>query len=239
MHGRTSRAAYPGCDLWAHRAYLGSTLIVAGSWGVRVEVGRRRWTSSPCALGSLLCAQTSDSASRISTTSSAELIAALREPLRVAFAGRVSMGKFALVEARCFRRRSLRRVIVDPAEVVDRFEVARLRASRAHPADDSRRQAFLTPAGCFRPPIRCPTANAEDRVLLPYAPILNRITLVDTPGLESLTKLSPTGRRSPYFPVLPAAIADADALVYMMGTGTTVTRRLSRPSTNLPPSVRA
>ena len=60
----------------------------------------------------------------------------------------------------------------------------------------------------------------EVRVLLPYAAILNRITIIDTPGLESLNEATSNRTNESLFSRdSRAAIADADALVYLMGTG--------------------
>jgi len=152
----------------------------------------------------------------------AKLIAALREPLRVAFAGRVSMGKSTLVNA-------LLQAPVAPSgdgettRVVNRFEGGDFERVELILRDDSRRQAFLTPAGVLPPAYPVPNEQIREvRVLLPYAPILNRITLVDTPGLESLNEaVSNRTSESLFSRDSRAAIADADALVYMMGTGTT------------------
>ncbi len=149
------------------------------------------------------------------------LIQALHEPLRVAFAGRVSMGKSTLVNA-------LLQAPVAPmgdretTKVVTRFEAGEFERVELKLRDGTKRQAFLTPTGVL-PPIYPVSSEQlrEVRVLLPYAPVLRRITLIDTPGLESLNEAASNRTNESLFSRdSRAAIADADALVYLMRTGT-------------------
>ncbi len=151
----------------------------------------------------------------------ARLILALHEPLRVAFAGRVSMGKSTLVNA-------LLQAPVAPmgdretTKVVTRFEAGDFERVELTLRSGSKRQAFLTPAGVLPPAYPVSSDQIREvRVLLPYAPILNRLTIIDTPGLESLNEeTSNRTNESLFSRDSRAAIADADALVYLMGTGT-------------------
>lgn len=151
----------------------------------------------------------------------AKLIWALQEPLRVAFAGRVSMGKSTLVNA-------LLQAPVAPTgdrettRVVTRFEAGDFERVELMLREGSKRQAFLTPAGVLPPAYPVSSEQIREvRVLLPYAPILNRLTIIDTPGLESLNETTSNRTNESLFSRdSRAAIADADALVYLMGTGT-------------------
>ena len=151
----------------------------------------------------------------------ARLIWALHEPLRVAFAGRVSMGKSTLVNA-------LLQAPVAPTgdrettKFVTRFEAGDFERVDLMLRDGSKRQAFLTPMGVLPPAYPVSSEEIREvRVLLPYAPILNRITLIDTPGLESLNETTSNRTNESLFSRNSrAAIADADALVYLMSTGT-------------------
>jgi hypothetical protein len=149
------------------------------------------------------------------------LIRALHEPLRVAFAGRVSMGKSTLVNA-------LLQAAVAPTgyrettKVVTWFEAGEFERVELVLREGSKRQAFLTPAGVLPAAYSVPSEQIREvRVLLPYAPILNRLTIIDTPGLESLNEATSNRTNESLFSRdSRAAIADADALVYLMGLGT-------------------
>ena len=150
----------------------------------------------------------------------AGLIRALHEPLRVAFAGRVSMGKSTLVNA-------LLQAPVAPTgdrettKVVTRFQAGDFERVELLLRDGSARQAFLTRTGMLPPTY--PVSSDEIRqvrVLLPYAPVLHRITLIDTPGVESLNETTSNRTNESLFSRdSRIAIAGADALVYLMGTG--------------------
>ena len=78
------------------------------------------------------------------------LVRALGEPLRVAFAGRVSMGKSTLVNA-------LLCAAVAPTgdrettKVVTRFETGEFESVKLRLRDGTSRQAFLTPDGVLPP----------------------------------------------------------------------------------------
>lgn len=148
------------------------------------------------------------------------LVRALGEPLRVAFAGRVSMGKSTLVNA-------LLCAPVAPTgdrettRIVTRFEAGDFEEVHLRLRDGTTRQAFLTPDGVLPPSYPVPAERlAEVRVRLPYAPVLQRATLVDTPGLESLNEEA-SGRTSEslFSRDSRAAVADADALVYLLRIG--------------------
>jgi len=145
------------------------------------------------------------------------LLRALDEPLRVAFAGRVSLGKSTLVNA-------LLRAPVAPTgdrettRVVTRFEAWDYENVELALRDGSTRQAFLTPEGVLPPgyPIAIEQLR-EVRVRLPYAPLLRRVTIIDTPGLESLNEeASNRTSESLFSRDSRDAIADADALVYLL-----------------------
>jgi hypothetical protein len=148
------------------------------------------------------------------------LIRALDEPLRVAFAGRVSMGKSTLVNA-------LLRAPVAPTgdrettKIVTRFEAGDFEEVELRLRDGTTRQAFLTPEGVLPPTYPVPSEQLREvRVRLPYAPLLQRATLVDTPGLESLNEAaSDRTNESLFSRDSRAAVADADALVYLLRTG--------------------
>jgi hypothetical protein len=145
------------------------------------------------------------------------LISALGEPLRVAFAGRVSMGKSTLVNA-------LLQAPVAPTgdrettRVVTRFEAGELENVELTLRDGTSRQAFLTPDGVLPPAYPVPTEQIRDvRVRLPYAPVLQRITIIDTPGVESLNEeISNRTTESLFSRDSRAAVADADALIYLL-----------------------
>jgi hypothetical protein len=151
----------------------------------------------------------------------ASLVRALRQPLRVAFAGRVSMGKSTLVNA-------LLQAAIAPmgdretTKVVTRFEAGEFERVELALREGATRQAFLTPAGILPPAYPVPSEHIREvRVLLPWAPVLNRITLIDTPGLESLNQAtSDRTSESLFSRDSRTAIAGADALVYLMSTGT-------------------
>ena len=191
-------------------------------WGVRVETGAM---VGPSELRAPLCARVAALCKDIGfrephlNDQLARLIRALHEPLRVAFAGRVSMGKSTLVNA-------LLQAPVAPTgdrettKVVTRFEAGDFERVELMLREGSKRQAFLTPAGVLPPAYPVSSEQIREvRVLLPYAPILNRITIIDTPGLESLNEATSNRTNESLFSRdSRAAIADADALVYLMGT---------------------
>jgi 50S ribosome-binding GTPase len=145
------------------------------------------------------------------------LIRALDEPLRVAFAGRVSLGKSTLVNA-------LLRAPVAPTgdrettRVVTRFEAGDYENVELALRDGSRHQAFLTPDGVLPPGYPFAIEQLREvRVRLPYAPLLDRVTIVDTPGLESLNEeASNRTSESLFSRDSRDAIADADALVHLL-----------------------
>jgi hypothetical protein len=149
------------------------------------------------------------------------LVRALHEPLRIAFAGRVSMGKSTLVNA-------LLQAPVAPTgggettRVVTRFETGDFESVELMLRNGTRRQAFLTPEGSLPPGYPVPVEElAEIRVQLPYAPLLRRAAFIDTPGLESLNEeASNRTTESLFSSDSRTAIADADALVYLTRTGT-------------------
>jgi Dynamin family len=151
----------------------------------------------------------------------ASLTRALSEPLRVAFAGRVSMGKSTLVNA-------LLQAPVAPmgdretTKVVTRFEAGDFEDVELRLRDGSARQTFLTPDGVLPPTYPVSSEKIQEvRVRLPYAPLLQRMTLIDTPGLESLNaEASSRTSESLFSRDSRDAIAGADALVYLMRTGT-------------------
>ena len=147
------------------------------------------------------------------------LVRALGEPLRVAFAGRVSMGKSTLVNA-------LLRAPVAPTgdrettRVVTQFENGDFEHVELSLRDGTTRQAFLTPEGVLPPAYPVPTEGIRQvTVRLPYAPLLRRVTLIDTPGLESVNEEA-SGRTTEALFSLDSrdAVASADALVYLMRT---------------------
>jgi hypothetical protein len=147
------------------------------------------------------------------------LVRALHEPLRVAFAGRVSMGKSTLVNA-------LLRAPVAPTgerettRVVTRFENGDFERVELSLRDGTARQAFLTPEGVLPPAYPVPVEGIREvTVRLPYAPLLRRMTLVDTPGLESVNEEASSRTTEALFSLDSRdAIAAADALVYLMRT---------------------
>lgn len=145
------------------------------------------------------------------------LVRALGEPLRVAFAGRVSMGKSTLVNA-------LLRAPVAPTgdrettRVVTRFEAGDPENVQLELRDGTTRQAFLTPDGVLPPEYPVPAEQVREvRVRLPYAPVLQRITIIDTPGIESLNEeVSNRTTESLFSRDSREAVAGADALIYLL-----------------------
>jgi hypothetical protein len=149
-----------------------------------------------------------------------KLVRALGEPLRVAFAGRVSMGKSTLVNA-------LLCAAIAPTgdrettKVVTRFETGEFERVELRLRDGTTSQAFLTPDGVLPPSYPISSEKIQEvRVRLPYAPILQRATLIDTPGLESLNQEASERTSESLFSCdSRAAIAEADALVYLLRIG--------------------
>jgi GTPase SAR1 family protein len=147
------------------------------------------------------------------------LVGALAEPLRIAFAGRVSMGKSTLVNA-------LLRAPVAPTgdrettRVVTQFENGDFEQVELSLRDGTARQAFLTPEGVLPPAYPVPTEEVRQvTVRLPYAPLLRHVTLIDTPGLESVNEEASTRTTEALFSLDSRdAVASADALVYLMRT---------------------
>lgn len=172
-----------------------------------------------------LCRRVADLCSAISfpekhlTDQLSSLVRALGEPLRIAFAGRISMGKSTLVNA-------LLRAPVAPTgdrettRVVTRFENGDFELVELGLRDGTLRQAFLTPDGVLPPAYPVPTEEIREvTVRLPYAPLLRRVTLVDTPGLESVNDEASSRTTEALFSMDSRdAIARADALVYLMRT---------------------
>jgi hypothetical protein len=172
-----------------------------------------------------LCRRVADLCSGISfqekhlTDQLTSLVRALGEPLRIAFAGRVSMGKSTLVNA-------LLRAPVAPTgdrettRVVTRFENGDFEHVELSLRDGTARQAFLTPDGVLPPAYPVSTDEIREvTVRLPYAPLLRRVTLVDTPGLESINEEASSRTTEALFSLDSRdAIAGADALVYLMRT---------------------
>jgi hypothetical protein len=147
----------------------------------------------------------------------ASLVRALGEPLRVAFAGRVSMGKSTLVNA-------LLCAPVAPTgdrettRVVTRFEIGDFEEVELTLRDGSSRQAFLTAEGTLPASYPVPVEQLKEvRARLPYAPVLERITIIDTPGLESLNEAASNRTTESLFSSDSRdAVANADALVYLL-----------------------
>ena len=147
------------------------------------------------------------------------LVRSLGEPLRIAFAGRVSMGKSTLVNA-------LLNAPVAPTgdrettRVVTQFENGEFEHVELSLRDGTSRQAFLTPEGVL--PAAYPVATEDIRQVtarLPYAPLLRRVTLIDTPGLESVNQEASSRTTEALFSLDSRdAVASADALVYLMRT---------------------
>jgi hypothetical protein len=147
------------------------------------------------------------------------LVRSLGEPLRIAFAGRVSMGKSTLVNA-------LLRAPVAPTgdrettRVVTQFENGDFERVELSLRDGTNRQAFLTTEGVLPPAYPVPTDDIRRvTVRLPYAPLLRRVTLIDTPGLESVNREASSRTTEALFSLDSRdAVASADALVYLMRT---------------------
>lgn len=147
----------------------------------------------------------------------AKLVRELGEPLRVAFAGRVSMGKSTLVNA-------LLRAPVAPTgdrettRLVTRFEAGDFESVQLRLRNGAARQAFLTPDGVLPPEYPVPAEQVQEvRVRLPYARVLQRITIIDTPGIESLNEeVSNRTTESLFSRDSREAVAGADALIYLL-----------------------
>jgi hypothetical protein len=149
----------------------------------------------------------------------ASLVRALDEPVRVAFAGRVSIGKSTLVNA-LLQAPVAPTGDIETTRVVTRFETGDYEEVELGLRDGTTRQAFLTPAGVLPPAYPFPIESVQEvRVRLPYAPLLRRITIIDTPGLESLNEeASDRTSESLFSRDSRTAIAAADALVYLLRT---------------------
>lgn len=172
-----------------------------------------------------LCQRVADLSSAISfdekhlTDQLDSLVRSLGEPLRIAFAGRVSMGKSTLVNA-------LLSAPVAPTgdrettRVVTQFENGEFEQVELSLRDGTARQAFLTPEGVLPPAYPVPTEGIRQvTARLPYAPLLRRVTLIDTPGLESVNQEASSRTTEALFSLDSRdAVASADALVYLMRT---------------------
>jgi hypothetical protein len=110
----------------------------------------------------------------------------------------------------------------ETSRIVTWFEAGDFEDVELRLRDGARRQAFLTPEGVLPPTYPVPNEQLlEVRVRLPYAPLLRRVTLIDTPGLESLNEAASSRTNESLFSRdSRAAIANADALVYLTRTGT-------------------
>jgi 50S ribosome-binding GTPase len=149
----------------------------------------------------------------------AQLVSALNGPLRLAFAGRVSVGKSTLVNA-LLRAPVAPTGGIETTKIVTRFAEGDYEAVELLLRSGGVRQAFLTPGGVL--PQAYPVSAQfvqEVRVRLPYAPVLRSITIIDTPGLESLNEEASAKTQESLFSVdSREAISEADALVYLLRT---------------------
>lgn len=149
----------------------------------------------------------------------AQLVLALHGPLRLAFAGRLSTGKSTLVNA-LLRAPVAPTGGIETTKIVTTFAAGEYEAVELRLRDGAVRQAFLTTNGVL--PQAYPEAAEsvrEIRVWLPYAPLLRTVTIVDTPGLESLNAEASARTQESLFSVdSRESIAAADALVYLLRT---------------------
>ncbi len=147
----------------------------------------------------------------------------LREPLRIALAGRVSSGKSTLANA----------LLSTKVAPVGAKETTHLIAHFVHGGNESmtvqlrsglRHQSFLSVDGQIPDDVGVPLQDVERlEVRLPYAPLLRQASLIDTPGISSIRAEYSTVTEEALFRRTTedsrAAIADADALLFLLGGG--------------------
>jgi small GTP-binding protein len=140
----------------------------------------------------------------------------LGEPLRVAIAGRVSAGKSTLVNA-------LLGVPVAPTSagectrVVTWYRYGEQDAATALLRDGSRLSVALSPDRTLPQQLPEPWENVESLEVRLYCSPLHDITLIDTPGVSSLSEEMPDSRLCQLLTNRTRRAAnEADALVYVL-----------------------
>lgn len=135
------------------------------------------------------------------------LVARLSEPrIRVAVGGRMNAGKSTLANA-LLQERLAATGATETTRLVTWFRHGHQARIRVHHRDGTDRLVPLDPGGGVGATVG--TAGEEIAHLTVETPndALTRHTLIDTPGMDSLSKLDPDSL---------AALGDADAVVYLM-----------------------
>lgn len=141
----------------------------------------------------------------------------LREPLRLAVAGRVSVGKSTLVNA-LLGIPACRTGDVETTRTVTWFRGGDVERVEIVLRDGSRRRTSLDLEGRLPAAWGIPLQTIEHvDVQLPQAELLHEITLIDTPGTESaLTDGSAATRDAFFVRASLDAVAASDALIFVL-----------------------
>ncbi|WP_370949832.1 dynamin family protein [Amycolatopsis sp. cg5] len=137
-----------------------------------------------------------------------DAVAALGEPLpRLAVGGRLKAGKSTLVNA-LLGTGVAATGHTETTTVVSRFHHARKVSATLHTLDGKSAPLSLDARGRVPARLDAPLSEVDHiAVGLPSAVLAERFTLVDTPGVDSLSGLDPGSER---------ALAEADAVLYVM-----------------------
>lgn len=141
----------------------------------------------------------------------------LSEPLRIAFAGRVSAGKSTTVNALLAAK--LAPVGAgETTQVVYRFARGEIEEATVARRDGRSERVFFRPTGELPDALPVPIAEiAHVDVRVPYAPFLREATIVDTPGISSLRRDRSASTVELLFTAQSrSALAGADALVFLL-----------------------
>jgi energy-coupling factor transporter ATP-binding protein EcfA2 len=144
----------------------------------------------------------------------------LREPLRVVVAGRVSMGKSTLVNA-------LVGQVIAPTGDAETTKAITVFSGADHEEvtlvlrSGEIVSSALTLDGRLPQQYSVPVERIQEvDVRLPGTPLLRTITLIDSPGLQSVTDTASERSRESFFSAdSRAAYSDADALIMVMRAG--------------------
>ncbi len=144
----------------------------------------------------------------------------LQEPLRVVIAGRVSMGKSTLVNA------LVGQLIAPTGEAettkaVTMFSGSEFEEVRLHLTSGQTVTTSLTVGGQLPQAYPVPVEEIQEvNVRLPGNPLLQKISIIDSPGLQSLTESASERSQETFFSANSrAAYSNADALIMVMRAG--------------------
>jgi hypothetical protein len=139
----------------------------------------------------------------------------LLEPLRVALSGAVSAGKSTLLNA-LVGRDIAPTGAAETTQLVTWYRGGDVEYAQMRLVDGTTRQVHLTESGQFPDSLDVPAAQIESlHVVLPSAPLLRSMTLVDTPGLFSLRDENSERTRRALSPG-GSGYPDVDALLFLL-----------------------